>query len=54
MIQFLEWLDLPEGAREETEAMTEFITLLWMQYYLRSRVGVAAAHLNRQFWEDLQ
>ena len=54
MVQIPEWLELDEEAWEETEAMAEFIALVWVPYFLQARLGTAAARLDRQFLVDIQ
>ena len=48
------WFELDGDAAEETEAMAEFISLLWAPYFLQSRLASAAPRLDRDLWVDLQ
>ena len=45
---------LPQQLRRQVLALTEFVCLLYVPYFLQSTLAAAAPRLDRDLWIDLQ
>ena len=44
---------LPRRLKRQVKALSEFVVLLYVPYFLRSTLPSAAPRLDRDFWVDL-